>query len=199
MYALFKKDVMVFWECEVKEKKILPKALVLVVIIFRLILRDSPLTSPSLIGFALFFMISRSSLYERSAQDKLLLLSLPLERYKVVVRPLVSSLVIATLSFLLSTGITLLFNDAASLSPDLTREALLFFIMYGSQTGLCSLFMFYVSEKTFYIILSFSLFVTLAVFVPLSSAELPFLIGACFVCVIWIGIGLAGAYRTIGE
>lgn len=199
MYALFKKDVMVFWECEVKEKKILPKALVLVVIIFRLILRDSPLTSPSFIGFALFFMISRSSLYERSAQDKLLLLSLPLERYKVVVRPLVSSLVIATLSFLLSTGIALLFNDAASLSPDLTREALLFFIMYGSQTGLCSLFMFYVSEKTFYIILSFSLFVTLAVFVPLSSAELPFLIGACFVCVIWIGIGLAGAYRTIGE
>lgn len=199
MYALFKKDVMVFWECEVKEKKILPKALVLVVIIFRLILRDSPLTSPSLIGFALFFMISRSSLYERSAQDKLLLLSLPLERYKVVVHPLVSSLVIATLSFLLSTGITLLFNDAASLSPDLTREALLFFIMYGSQTGLCSLFMFYVSEKTFYIILSFSLFVTLAVFIPLSSAELPFLLGACFVCVIWIGIGLISGYRMIGE
>lgn len=199
MYALFKKDVMVFWECEVKEKKILPKALVLVVIIFRLILRDSPLTSPSLIGFALFFMIYRSSFYERSAQDKLLLLSLPLERYKVVVRPLVSSFVIATLSFLFSTGIALLFNDANALSPDLTREALLFFIMYGSQTGLCSLFMFYVSEKTFYTILSFSFLVTLAVFVPLSGAELPFLLGACFVCVIWIGIGLISGYRTIGE
>ncbi|MDO4793799.1 MAG: hypothetical protein Q3993_06415 [Filifactor alocis] len=199
MYALFKKDVTVFWECEIKEKKILPKALVLVVIIFRLILKDSPFTSPSSIAFILFFMVSYSSLYERAAQDKLLLLSLPLERYKVVVRPLASSLVIATLSFLLSTGIALLFNDANALSPDLTREALLFFVMYGAQTGLCSLFMFYVSERTFYTISSLNIFVILALFRLLSCAELPFLLGACFLSIVWIGIGLAGAYNMIGE